>query len=254
MTHWQFELADQLKERLPRSSRAGVKGSAQQPTRLDGWSDLDLDLWLDQPVELAVLVDPAVIWAYEAVQGEEQQVVRTVFADGRRLDLQITGPDRLGLPVPDDVNDVRFIAAQAATKLGRGDRLIGLHLSLEIAQLCLVQAMQLRDRDQGTAVHHHGTERDRFADELHSLFEPGQAVGPDLVLALVARYDRLQGELGRAYRPDWSGLSALVDRGRSVVGVERPNSISTAEGDRGSRTVSVASSSDQDSSAPPALG
>ncbi|WP_139142446.1 hypothetical protein [Humibacillus sp. DSM 29435] len=43
-------------------------------------------------------------------------------------------------------NGFRVLAALAADKHGRGNRLIGLHLTMVLIMACLVQAMLLRDR------------------------------------------------------------------------------------------------------------
>lgn len=73
---------------------------------------------------------------------------------------------QLVLPEPARDTEVRFVAALAVTRLGRGDRLIGTHLVLELLQACLVQGMLLRDRDEGTTVHRSGGPGDRLASEV----------------------------------------------------------------------------------------
>lgn len=100
-------------------------------------------------------------------------------------------------------------------KLGRGDRLIGLHLLLELCRLCLVEAMLLRDRDTGTTVHRGGTSRDALASEVLRLAAWPLAMSrrPNVVEATVALYDRWHFELEPNYRPDWTGLDAVRARG-----------------------------------------
>ncbi len=177
------------------------------------WSDVDIGLTLSGPVSLAELLPPpARVWAVDRQVGDRQSSWRLILADGRRLDLAVTGPGQLtGTdPVTDaTANEARFVAAQAVVKYGRGDLLIGSHLTLELAQLCLVQAMLLRDRDEGTASHRFGTSRDSLADLTWSaLTSPGPPV--DHVRRLTSTFDRLHGELEPSYVADWAGLTPLV--------------------------------------------
>ena len=145
---WQEQTFREVCSRLPAAASVDVFGSAADPSPVDGWSDLDLHLRLPAPVELVGLFGPSVIWAAEIREAPNGQVVRAGLADGRRIDLRVEGGRLLSPALPRD-NEVRFLAALAATKLGRGDRLIGTHLVLKLLQACLVQAMLLRDRDQG---------------------------------------------------------------------------------------------------------
>lgn len=123
----------------------------------------------------------------------------------------LTATSSLLTPDPADatVNEVRFIAAQAVVKYGRGDLLIGSHLTLELAQLCLVEAMLLRDRAEGTTSHRFGTSRDELAARIWAAFQPGNASGGRRILRLVGEFDRLHSELDDRYVPDWSGLTSL---------------------------------------------
>jgi hypothetical protein len=112
-------------------------------------------------------------------------------------------------------NDVRFLAALAATKLGRHDRLIGMHLLLELLQACLVQAMLLRDRDEGTHIHRTGSSLDRLTDEVARIAQlPLDTAGrPNVVGRTVNLYGQWRSQLEPGYEPDWSGLAATVTRG-----------------------------------------
>jgi hypothetical protein len=52
---WQAQLEPELIDRLPQAARHRIAGSAQNPTELDGWSDLDLHIYLsrvDEPIDL----------------------------------------------------------------------------------------------------------------------------------------------------------------------------------------------------------
>jgi hypothetical protein len=59
-----------------------VVGSVEDPALVDGWSVLDLRVRLPEPVGLTVLLDGDAVWAVEATDSDEGQVVRAVLADG----------------------------------------------------------------------------------------------------------------------------------------------------------------------------
>lgn len=102
----------------------------------------------------------------------------------------------------------------AAAELGWGHRLIGLHLVLELQRACLVQAMLLRDRTEGTRCHRSGTARDDLADEVAGAqLSLDVSSRPNIVEQTVERYGRWRGELEADYRPDWWGLCRLIDLG-----------------------------------------
>ncbi len=104
-------------------------------------------------------------------------------------------------------------------KYARGDLLIGTHLSLQLIQVCLVQAMRLRDRDRGTTTHRRGSDRDGEVARLDRLRRHRWSAsgGLDLVEDFTAIYDRLTGELDPAYSPDWTGLHALLAQARRAM-------------------------------------
>jgi hypothetical protein len=211
---WQVQLERELVSRLPQTAFHHVAGSARDHAQLDQWSDLDLDLdasGIDKPIDL--LADTEV-WAASEDLADDRQVLRVVFADGRRVDLVVEG-GRVRMPALAADNDVRILAALAAAKMGRNDRLIGLHLTLELMRLCLVQAMLLRDRDLGTSIHRFGSTHDAMADEVAALLGCPLEVSPrpNIVEQAVELYGRWRRQLEPAYSPDWSGLHALLDRG-----------------------------------------
>ncbi len=214
-----------------------VLGSAREPESLDDWSDLDLGLVLTGPVSLGTLLgSKQTIWAMDRSRDERRSTWRIVFSDGRRLDLVVADHDELGRaggrclqsrtgasqrsaeplitdePTTDaDANEARFIAAQALVKHGRGDLLIATHLCLELAQLCLVQAMLLRDRDEGVTSHRVGTARDEVAQRIMSVLEADiNRSGTAAIRQLTAHFDQLHGELDPSYQPDWTGLVNLI--------------------------------------------
>jgi len=208
---WQQELAEELRSRLSPQAEVAVAGSAREPATLDGWSDLDLHLRLAVDVGLAGLVDPAEVWASDVAETVQEQVVRLVLRDGRRLDLQVRGAGRVRVDAPDEQARARFLAALVAVKTGRGDRLIATHLLLELARTVLVDGMRLRDRDAGTTVHRTGTARDDLAEEVARTAALPLA---EALRATCVLLDRGWAELAPGRAPDWSGLDALLDRGR----------------------------------------
>jgi len=211
---WQQQLVKQISERLPAGAALEVVGSTRDEGTVDGWSDLDLHLRLPQDFKLVELLAGSHLWAAELTQPPEGQVVKAVLADGRRVDLLVeTGCLVLPSLAPD--NDVRFLAALAATKIGRHDRLIGLHLLLELLQACLIQAMLLPDRDEGTHIHRTGSSLDRLADDVARIAQlPLDTAGrPNVVERTVNLYGQWRSHLEPGYEPDWSGLAAVVTRG-----------------------------------------
>ena len=212
--NWQSAHFDQVVAGL-RHVEVELHGSVTDSGRLDGWSDLDLRLSTDRQVPVAALTLGTEVWAYEDVRMSTSEICRTVLGDGRRLDVSISGAGRIAGLKPAEDNDIRFLAAMAAAKLGRADRLIAGHLTLELARRCLVVAMQLRDRDVGTTVHRHGSDRDRYADQVMGLARLPLAITPrpNIVERAVELYATWRAELDPTYRPDWSALTALIERG-----------------------------------------
>jgi len=156
---WQAELFDELALRLTGIGQVELVGSAADPAVItDGWSDLDVMITLTRTGQVDLLAGFDA-WAVSDVRSTESQVLRIVLRDGRRLDMVVDGGVVAVPPLASD-NDIRFVAAVAAAKMGRGDHLIGLHLTLELMRSCLVLAMRLRDGDAGTTVHRFGSERD----------------------------------------------------------------------------------------------
>jgi hypothetical protein len=159
-------------------------GSLGSPAgAVDGWSDADLAIVVhdgalaDWSGATDWLRPVGRVWADSVSEQPLRKVTRVVFHDGRRLDLVFFGhtlgqPDLAGreiwsrgtssqlashshlrpgqvLTVRDRVdelvNDFRFVASLAVVKLARADDLIGSHLALECARLCLVLGMLMRD-------------------------------------------------------------------------------------------------------------
>lgn len=216
MVWWQVQLERELVGRLPKEASVHATGSASEPDQLDGWSDLDLHIDLGGSLEVVDVLAGLAVWAASAVEDAGRQVLRVVLVDGRRIDLAVKG-GRVVVPVCASDNKFRMVAALAASKLGRGDHLIGLHLTLELMRSCLVQAMVLRDRAVGTTVHRFGSAEDVMAEEVIAMLGSRVAVGPrpNAVERAAELYGRWRRQLEPDYTPDWSGLRALLDRGLS---------------------------------------
>jgi len=200
----------------PNVAQLSIRGSARHPELMDQWSDIDVGLRLSGPVALSSLLPPgSTVWALDRQGDDARSSCRVVLDDAQRLDLVITPTGPAGILVADDppdatVNQARFVAAQAIVKYGRGDLLIGSHLTLELAQLCLIEAMLLRDRDEGTTSHRFGTGRDELAADIWTAVNVDDDSGTRRIRRLAGEFDRLHSELDGRYVPDWSGLQSLI--------------------------------------------
>lgn len=215
---WQSDLVDHLRRALAPAGRVEPYGSYLDPDSLDGWSDLDVAVELSDAIPFDGLgVGQPWAWQDTSSIEDDHQTLRTVLADGRRLDLSVRGA-MITAPDPGPDNPIRFEAALAATRFGRGDRLIGLHLTLGILRECLVIAMLLRDRQLGSDRHRFGSDLDRRAAEvarIAALAEKSEDFGarPTVVERACHLYGDWRSELHPDYRADWSGLAAVIDRG-----------------------------------------
>lgn len=209
---WQTETVQLIMDRLPPGARAEVVGSAADPGLLDRWSDVDVHLTLTDDHDLDDLLAGSMVWVITESDDTDSQLLRIVLTDGRRLDLTVHGPGRMTHGHDTAADDPRMLLVLATVKLGRGDRLIGAHLLLEFLQHCLIQVMLLRDRDEGTTVHRHGTARDREATDVAAVLSLPWVVEPDprVIDAAIALHDRYRSELEPTYRADWSGLIRLL--------------------------------------------
>ncbi|SDS75682.1 hypothetical protein SAMN04489812_2922 [Microlunatus soli] len=209
-------MLQQLRAALAAAGTVEPYGSAVDDDLLDSWSDLDAAVELTEPVAFDHLGLGAA-WAWQDSRTSDHQTLRTVLPDGRRLDLSVRG-DAIAMPQPGPDNPVRFEAALAAARIGRGDRLIGLHLTMGILRECLVIAMLLRDRAEGTDRHRFGSDLDHRADDVARIAalptDPRQR--PTIVEQACRLYGDWRAELHPGYRPDWSGLTAVIDRGTAI--------------------------------------
>jgi hypothetical protein len=111
-----------------------------------------------------------------------------------------------------------FKAVQAVLKVVRGDRLIALHLSLDLLRDCCLLEMLLRDRDTGTSVHRDGGRGNAFVDGLRGSppgYEPGAIL--DLVEECAALFDRLGGAWSPGYEPRRAALAPWIAQARAAT-------------------------------------
>ncbi|TCK65897.1 hypothetical protein [Curtobacterium sp. PhB136] len=212
MGDWRHETLAQLRTALP-TGAVEPYGSVAGADALDPWSDLDVRVVTHEPLDVERLLG-APLWAWQGSSTESGQQLRLVTRDGRRVDLTVDGPSVL-LPEPPSDVDVRFDAALAATRLGRGNLLIGLHLVLGIGREALVQSMVRADLAAGTVHHRLPTPYDARAADVAAL--TAGALDPTVALRAYELYGRWRAEVDPGYRPDPAGLVAVLRRAADRV-------------------------------------
>ena len=115
-------------------------------------------------------------------------------------------------PHPPTDNAVRFDAALAAARFGRGCHLIGLHLTLGVIREALVHRMVAADRAVGTT--HHRSETRYDADTPLALEALAEPLGPQTALDAYELYGAWRSATEAGYTADPVGLQAVIDRGR----------------------------------------
>lgn len=204
---WQQALLNQLEDASPAVSAVRPYGSVLTPLELDRWSDLDAEVDLSAGVDARTLLG-AELWAWQSTLDDGVQRLRAVLRDGRRCDLAIRGAT-LALPRQPADNAVRFDLALAATRLGRGANVIGLHLTLGVVREALVHCMVLADRQSGTFHHRSGMPTDAAAARALGLLPAEPA--PGMTIQVAEFYAESRALIDADYEPDWSGLTAIVD-------------------------------------------
>lgn len=206
-----------------------VHGSASgTAASADRWSDLDVLITATEPVtaaeDFACQIASRLSPVFAASRGGDSSsyCVRLVLRDLRRIDVTAAacqdpacaapGQDRADA-VAELINSFRFDAVLAAVKAGRGDILIGAHLTLQLARDVLVLAMLLRDRDAGTIHHRFGGSRwDAWASRLAQAPAPYTQAG---ITAAIRSYTTMLDEIAANWDPrpqsDNSPLHALLD-------------------------------------------
>lgn len=206
---WQTDLLERIRTQAPAGSTVEPYGSVTEPRTLDAWSDVDVALTLTDDVDAETLLG-GTPWAWQEHRDGATQTVRLVLVDGRRVDVTAHG-QRVRLPTPPVDDAVRFDAALAAVRLGRGSDLIGMHLVLGIVRTALVDVMVAIDRATGTDHHRSGSPLDARASEAQTLL--AAPLGPDLALRAAEFAGRCRAEIDPDHHADWSGLRAVIALG-----------------------------------------
>jgi hypothetical protein len=165
---------------------------------------------------------------------------RVVFSRVPEIDRVLGGSYEPPRPVVSDdafealANGFWFKAVVAVQKVVRGDLLVALHLSLELAQECCVLAMMLRDRETGRTKHRDGV-GDELVAELEGTVGAFTAAG---ILESVERsavvFDRLAGRWEAGYRERRGPLMGWIEAERvRPARVRPPRPPKRPEGTRG---------------------
>jgi hypothetical protein len=208
MTGWQQDLLERLISVLPAES-VSAYGSVTRAGELDRWSDLDVRVRVHHPLHVERAL-AARLWTWQEHRGTTAHELRLVTTDGRRVDMTIDGPPPV-LPRPPADQAVRFDAALAAVRLGRGNLLIGLHLVLGIGREALVRSMETADLATGTVHHRLPTPFDARAAEVAALTDEG--LHPAVALRAYELYGEWRAALEPGYHADASGLVSVLRRG-----------------------------------------
>lgn len=120
-------------------------------------------------------------------------------------------------PVADDwwehfTTEFWFRGMLAATKLGREEMLVGLHLTLDMVRDCAHVAMLLRDRDTGSNHHRDGRDGNHYMPLLERCQHPYTVEGLlDTMAAAATVFDDLASRLDPGYRPRRQTLLEYLD-------------------------------------------
>jgi predicted nucleotidyltransferase len=98
------------------------------------------------------------------------------------------------------VNHFWFKAMLAGYKIIRDDRLIALHLALDLVRDCCVIGMMLRDRSGGTNIHREGGEGNNVVENLQDACSSYTSTGIlDIIEQSAIQFDQLTAQWSRAY-------------------------------------------------------
>lgn len=94
-----------------------------------------------------------------------------------------------------------FKAMLASYKVIRNDRLIALHLALDLVRDCCVVAMMLRDRAEGTNIHREGGTGNNVVANLESACSACTVTGIlDIIEQSGVQFDQLASQWSEGYR------------------------------------------------------
>ena len=113
------------------------------------------------------------------------------------------------------VNQFRFKAMLAVTKVARDDLLIALHLALDLVRDCCVLEMLLRDRAEGTSHHRHGGIGNDFVARLDIMGSRYTAAGIlDMVEQSALQFDAQATQWSSLYVPQRQPLLLAIGAAR----------------------------------------
>ena len=192
MDRWQEQTVEELQSVL-RSRQEVVAlalfGSTLSSEReLDSWSDVDCLLVVSDEAYPGFF--PSTSWlhplgdlfTHQRSENNFHRTLRACLADFRRIDFVITTPSRLD------------------HKVVRDDRLIALHLALDLVRDCCVLGMMLRDRLEGTHIHREGGIGNTVVADLQNTHADYTRNGIlDIIEQSAVQFDRLASEWSEAY-------------------------------------------------------
>jgi predicted nucleotidyltransferase len=115
------------------------------------------------------------------------------------------------------VNSFWFKGMLAVQKVMRDDRLIALHLALEMVRDCCVLGMLLRDRAEGTAHHRRGGSGNKVAARLEATRHPHTALGIlDSLEQSSLAFDTLATQWSESYREQRGPLLEWISLARGT--------------------------------------
>ena len=112
-------------------------------------------------------------------------------------------------------NDFVFKGMLAVSKIGRAELLVALHLSLDMIRDCLVLAMMIRDRENGSDHHRDGSEGNHFIELLQATQQPYTANGIlDSIERSAQAFDDLASKWREGCKPRRGALLKWIEEAR----------------------------------------
>jgi len=123
-------------------------------------------------------------------------------------------------------NDFWFKSVQAVSKLARNDRLIALHLALDLIEDCAVLGMILRDREASSNYHPDGAAGDSIVHRLRDVQRPFTTHGILETIEQCAEvWDELAARSSENYEPRRRPLLAWAEQLRRSLPSEEPTKL-----------------------------
>jgi len=170
---WQKKAAEAMAEfvrGLFPVDKIEIKGSMLDPDLLDVYSDVDMEVFLQDEADfhaaefICKLSDEFGVFGYQIHRHENSDLLRICLDNGWRFDLSFVytkGEAAQPAGTFEDIissvaNEFWFMAVMVLVKRWRGDYLIASHLALELCQLIIVVQMIERDNAKNTNFHRFG--------------------------------------------------------------------------------------------------